>query len=196
MLARMLKHHAVGPSCALAGVALAAWPLSAAPAAELSSAASSRLPIAPVASVFHIKKSENKNQVHYAMQVDAACRPVGEQPLYGYWRDLERGPMAVSQLLEHEQPAYGLRSPRLVRRHTTGGLVRVSLRAFPARPLSIDVLRTASGCGARAIVTIAGQPAVLSSIYVDLGFLFSVNYARLAGVRVSDGQPVQEKIHD
>ena len=196
----MYRLHALGPTCALAGISLAAWPLSAAPTAELSAAAvdsaHARLPLAPVSSVFHIEKSENKNQVHYAVQVDAACRPLGEQPVYGYWRELERGPAAVSQLLEHEQPAYGLRAPRLVQRNDSGGLVRVSLRAFPDRPLAIELLRTPSGCGARALVTIASQPAMLSSIYVDLGFLFSVNYALLRGLRLTDGRALQEKIHD
>jgi len=196
----MFRLQALGPVCALASIALAAWPLSAAPAAELSSAvvdaAHAQLPIAPVTSVFHIEKSENKNQVHYAVQVDEACRPLGAQPVYGYWRELERGPAAVSQLLEHEQPAYGLRSPRQVQRAASGGLVRVSLRAFPDRPLDIELLRTARGCGARAILTIGGQPAMLSSIYVDIGFLFSVNYALLRGTRASDGRAVQEKIHE
>lgn len=196
----MPRHQALGPTCALAGISLAAWPLSAAPAAELGAAtldsSHTRLPAAPVSSVFHIEKSENKNQVHYAVQVDGACRPLGEQPVYGYWRDLERGPAAVSQLLEHEQPAYGLRAPRLVQRNDSGGLVRVSLRAFPDRPLAIELFRTQSGCGARALATIAGQPAMLSSIYVDIGFLFSVNYALLRGLRLADGRALQEKIHD
>ena len=196
------RPYALGPSCALAGIALAAWaasaarPLAAAPSTQPSSSVAARLPVAPVGSVFHIEKSENKNQVHYAVQVDAACRPQTTSPIYGYWRDLEHGPGAVSELLDHEQPAYGLRAPRLVQRNDSGGVIRVSLRAFPDRPLSIELFRTTTGCGARTLVTIRGQPAILSAIYVDIGFLFSVNYALLRGIRVSDGQPVQEKIHD
>lgn len=189
--------YALGPTCALAGISLAAWPLAAAPSTQPNtSGASVRLPVAPVGSIFHIEKSENKNQVHYAVQVDEACRPRTAQPVYGYWRDLEQGPKAVSELLEHEQPAYGLRAPRLVQRNDSGGIIRVTLRAFPDRPLSIELFRTTTGCGARTLVTIQGQPAVLSAIYVDIGFLFSVNYALLRGTRVSDGQAVQEKIHD
>src|SRR5690348_6852763 len=67
-----------------------------------------QLPSAPVSSVFYLAKSENKNQVHYAVRVDDRCRPVGAAPVYGYWRDLEVGPSATSRLLQHEQPAYGL----------------------------------------------------------------------------------------
>lgn len=187
------RSYALAPACALAGISLVTWPLAAAPTTQ---PAGVRLPVAAVGSVFHIEKSENKNQVHYAVQVDEACRPRTAKPVYAYWRELERGPTVVSDLLDHEQPAYGLRAPRLVQRNESGGLIRVSLRAFPERPLSIELFRTTTGCGARALVTIRGQPAVLSSIYVDIGFLFSVNYALLRGVRVSDGQPVQEKIHD
>jgi hypothetical protein len=163
----------------------------------LPAAAPVALPVASVQSLFFIAKSENKNQVHYAVVVDAACRPVGEHPVYGYWRDLEIGPRAVSKLLDHEQRAYGLSEPRYVRPLPDGGgQIRVALRGFPERPLVIQTFRQGSGCGARTEVMILGQPAILSSIYIDLGFLFSVNYALIRGVRIADGAAVQEKIHD
>lgn len=154
------------------------------------------LPVAPVQSIFFIAKSENKNQVHYAVQVDADCRPIGAHPVYGYWRDLEVGPRAVSKLLDHEQRAYGLSEPRYVRAGATGGQIRVALRALPERPLIIETFRSGKRCAARTRIVIAGQPALLESIYVDLGFLFSVNYILVRGVRVADGAAVSEKIHD
>jgi hypothetical protein len=175
--------------CCLCGVLLVAAHLAAA-------APGVTLPMAPVQSLFFVAKSENKNQVHYAVVVDAACRPVGERPVYGYWRDIEVGPRAVSPLLDHEQPAYGLGAPRYVRPNPNGGQIRVSLRGFPERPLIIDTFRQGSACAARTQTTIKGKPALLTSIYVDIGFLFSVNYAILRGVRMSDGAVVQEKIHD
>jgi hypothetical protein len=163
----------------------------------LSAAAPVALPAAPVQSIFFIAKSENKNQVHYAIQVDGACAPVGAKPVYGYWRDLEKGPRAVSKLLDHEQRAYGLSEPRYVRALPEGGgQIRIALRGFPERPLTIDIFRQGAACAARARTVIQGQPAVLTSIYVDIGFLFSVNYAMLRGVRIADGAAVQEKIHD
>jgi Domain of unknown function (DUF4833) len=156
-----------------------------------------KLPAQAVQSVFHIAKSENKNQVHYAVQVDADCRPTGKRPVYGFWRDLELGQRAVSSLLKHEQPAYGLGEPRFVRVHETGGgEVRVSLRGFPDRPLTVETFKVGKGCGARALTTIQGQVAMLTSIYVEIGFLCSVDYAIVRGLRVSDGSPVQEKVHD
>jgi hypothetical protein len=153
-------------------------------------------PAATVQSVFHIEKSENRNQVHYAVRVDAGCHPQGARPVFGYWRDFEVGPRATSVLLDREQVAYGLTPPRYVRSTPEGGQIRVSLRGFPARPLTIDTFRQGTLCAARAVTTIANEAAVLDSIYVKIGFLFSVDYAILRGLRLVDGSAVQEKMRD
>jgi hypothetical protein len=150
----------------------------------------------PVHSVFFIAKSENRNQVHYAVRVDARCRPIGTRPVYGYWRDYEDGPKATSRLLDHEQSAYGLTAPRWVRAAAEGGQIRIGLRGFPDRPLTIETFRTRAGCRARAHTTIARSHAVLRSIYVELGFLFSIDYVLLRGYRAADGRPLQEKVND
>jgi hypothetical protein len=173
-------------------LAVLAEPLEASP----SVAAKPELPLAPVQSLFHIAKSENKNQVHYAVKVDAACKPVGERPVYGYWRELERGPKVTSPLLDHEQRAYGVNEPRSIKRLASSAEILVSLRAFPERPLIIQVFQAESRCVARTVTQIQKQSALLQSIYIDLGFLFSVNYALLTGVRVQDGQRVQEKVNE
>lgn len=154
------------------------------------------LPVAQVQSIFFIAKSENKNQVHYAVNVDANCHPVGTHPVYGYWRELEVGPRAVSKLLDHEQRAYGLSEPRFVRATPSGGQIRVALRALPERPLIVETFHQGKSCAARTRVMIGGHEALLESIYVDLGFLFSVNYILVRGVRVADGVALSEKIHE
>ncbi len=175
----------------------AAVALSCAPAALAAEGAQPvRLPSAEVGSVFHIAKSENKNQVHYAVRVDAQCRPLGTHPVYGYWRDFEDGPRATSQLLSHEQPAYGLTEPRYVKRSEAGGEVRIGLRGFPDRPLLIMTFREGAACRARAFTSIAGKPALLQSIYVELGLLFSVDEVIVRGLRVADGKPVKEKVDE
>ncbi len=154
------------------------------------------LPLAPVQSIFHIAKSENRNQVHYAVHVDAACKPIGPQPIYGYWRDLERGPTATSPLLDHEQRAYGVNVPRSMRQLPGGTEIKISLRGFPERPLVVQVFRSAGRCVARTYTQIQMQPALLRSIYIDLGFLFSINYVIVRGARVLDGKPIEEKVND
>lgn len=181
--------------CALLVTALASADVGAASGAP-AAISSAALPLAAIQSIFQIEKSENRNQVHYAVNVDAACRPIGPKPVYGYWRDLERGPKAVSPLLDHEQRAYGLNDPRSIRANGGAYEIRLSLRGFPERPLVIQVFAQDGRCFARTVTTIQGQPALLRSIYVDLGFLFSVNYALVRGVRIRDGALVQEKVHD
>lgn len=160
------------------------------------SARALRLPSAPVSSVFHVEKSENKNQVHYAVRVDERCRPTGKAPVYAYWRDLEDGPKAVSPLLQHEQPAYGLTEPRATEVNESGGEIRIGMRGFPDRALRIVTFAEGGGCRARAYTPIEGAPAMLTSIYVELGFLFSVDYVLVRGLRVSDARPVKEKVDD
>jgi hypothetical protein len=154
-----------------------------------------RLPSSPINSVFHIAKSENKNQVHYAVSVDARCRPSGKTPVHGYWREYEEGPNVTDALRSHQQRAYGL-SARGVSLGEDRGDIRVSLRALPERQLRIETFRDGDRCRARAFTPIQGQPAVLTSIYVEIGFLYSIDYILLRGRRVSDGAPIQERIED
>lgn len=152
------------------------------------------LPTATTSSLFHIDKSENRNQVHYAAHVDDACRPLGGHPIYGYWRELERGPSIVSALLERERPAYGLAEPRRIERWPAGGRVQLSLRALPARPVTIELFRAGASCAARAFVAIQKQVAMLTSVYVDMGPLFSVDRVVVRGLRLVDGAAIAETL--
>jgi hypothetical protein len=150
----------------------------------------------PPGSVFHIAKSENRNQVHYGVRLDDECRPVGASPVYGYWRDFEVGPNARSELLDREQPAYGLTRPRFVEQKDEGGTVSIGLRGFPDRSIRIETFRDGNTCRARALTKIGGQVAVLHNIYVELGMLFSIDFVIVKGLRLPDGRPIQEKVDE
>ena len=150
-----------------------------------------QLPAAPVHAIFRIDKSENRNQVYYGARVDEACRPQGKSPVYAYWRMRERGPGVTEDLLDHEQQAYGIATQQLL----TRGSVRVQLRAWPKRVIKVEIFRAAKGCAARAFLDIQRTPAILQSIYIDIGFLFSLNYALIRGLRTSNASPIQEKLH-
>ena len=154
-----------------------------------------RLPTASVNSIFHIAKSENRNQVHYAITVDERCRPVGKAPVRGYWREYEEGPTVVDSLRKHQQRAYGVTEPRSVTLSDDGGDVRLAMRALPDRTLRIATFREGARCRARAYTPINDQPAMLTSIYVEIGFL-SVDYLIMRGIRVSDGAEIQERVED
>jgi hypothetical protein len=147
-----------------------------------------------VASVFFVAKSENRNQVHYGIAVDAACTPVGEAPVYAYWRMLERGPLAVEPLLAREIPAYGVAEQQVVSRDERGSRVRMALRAMPQRPITVEVSRRGSACTATAETMIGGSPASLASVFVQLRWPFGIAYLELAGRRDDDGRSLRERV--
>jgi len=133
----------------------------------------------PIDSVFFIEKSENRNQVHYGVRVDRNCAPIGDEPVYGYWRNLEEGKDARSPLLGIEQRGYGVSIMRSQARTTGGGSVQFSLRGLAGRRIVIDTFSTPQGCRAVAAARILDQVAELRSIYVKLGGLLNLQVDRL-----------------
>ncbi len=142
--------------------------------------------------VFFVAKSENRNQVHYCVHLDRACRPAGETPVFAYWRMFERGPLATEPLLGLEQPAYGV-AQRVVERNDLGGSVLVTLNALPKRPIVIESTAVGTTCTANARAAIGGVPATLASVFVQLRWPFGVDSLWLSG-RASDGHAVRERI--
>lgn len=146
-----------------------------------------------VRSAFFIARSQNKNQVHYAVHLDAACAPVGSEPAYGYWRMLEdRG--QIEPILSLETPAYGLARMQEVSRQVDGVRIRVRLRAFPDRPLQISVRRMERDCQAEATVAIAGVEARLHFIYVKLKWPLGIDFVLLRGSALLDDRVVEERL--
>ena len=149
---------------------------------------------ADVASVFVIAKSENKNQVAYAVLLDAQCAPRGSTPVLAYWQNREPGLPATEPLAAHEQGAYGIASQMVTARGASGGSVRVALRALPSRTITIETSRQGDRCVASATLPIAGTPARLTSVYAQLKWPFGVEYLMLNGSAITGGQAVREKI--
>jgi hypothetical protein len=158
--------------------------------ALLATAARGDLGARDVPTVFHIAKSENRNQVHYGVHLDAACAPAGAAPAFAYWRMLEHGPLATEPLLDREQGAYGFADQRVLE----GGRVVLRLRALPARSIVVQTGHEGDACSAVATTTIGGAPAVLDSVFVQLRWPFGVDHLVLAGHRTADGAAVQEKL--
>ncbi|WP_434299173.1 DUF4833 domain-containing protein [Corallococcus exiguus] len=158
--------------------------------ATLASAAGAPL---PSHSAFFLSRSENRNQVHYALSLDEACRPVGTRPVQVYWRMLERGPSEVEELLGVEQPVYGLEDSQPVEATAEGWRVRVSLNAFPSRPIDITTARVDGKCQVQAWTKLGNSVSQLEHVFVKTSWPFSVDFVRLDGVG-PDGQPVHELI--
>ncbi|MCE9670130.1 DUF4833 domain-containing protein [Myxococcus stipitatus] len=144
-------------------------------------------------SVFFLSRSENRNQVHYALRTDEACRPVGANPVQVYWRMLERGESEEEELLTVELPVYGLEDAQPVEATAEGWRVRVRLRAFPSRPIDITTALVDGQCRVQAWTKGGRGDFQLDHVFVKTSWPFSVDFVRLDGVG-QDGQPVHELI--
>jgi hypothetical protein len=147
-----------------------------------------------IASVFFVAKSENRNQVHYGLHLDAACAPVGVTPVYAYWRMLEKGPLATEPLLAREVGAYGFADQRVLQRDENAGRVSLTLRALPARPIVVASRLDGERCLASATTTIAGTPAWLTSVYAKISWPFGVDYLTVSGRALVDGRELRERV--
>ncbi len=139
-----------------------------------------------ISSALAIAKSNNKNQVHYAVQVDASCAPMSGAPVRAYWRMLEKSSDATESLSGSEERAFGIE-----RQDIDGDAVRVVLRGLHSRTFTIHTWRTSDGCAASTSTNIAGTPARIASVYVKLK-LFGVDYVQLTGYG-PDGAVVRER---
>jgi hypothetical protein len=140
--------------------------------------------------LFSISKSENRNQVRYAVRVDSECRPVGEAPVHAYWQNLEQGPTNTSPLLWMEQRAYGLSSQQI----ESADQVRVRLRALPERAIVVHTARSGNSCVAQAATTVAALPVSMYNVHARLRRIFGVESITLSGRRLDNGAIVQETL--
>jgi hypothetical protein len=143
-----------------------------------------------IASAFLVSKTENRNQVHYAVRVDVACRPTTSAPVHPYWVMLEKGPRVTEPLLEREQAAYGIH-----RQQVDGSSVRISIRALPSRDIVVQTWQAPDGqCLSAAVTTIAGVRARLFNVHVVIASLgLGIDSVVLTGWR-DDGVVVRERI--
>jgi hypothetical protein len=151
-------------------------------------------PKSRVLPIFSISKSENKNEVQYAVHLDERCQPAGAAPIFAYWRMLEKGPSVTEPLLPQELDAYGIASQAPTR---TGEnvAVRLVLRAVRGRPIVVEATRRASGeCEAVATVAISGKPAHLYDVYAKLKWPFGVEYLLLEGWSEDGTRVIREKL--
>jgi hypothetical protein len=142
--------------------------------------------------LFSISKSENKNEVAFAVRLDAACRPVGASPVYAYWRMLERSPVAVEPLLAIEEQAYGIASQRVAPLGDSGGAVRVALRALPNREIVVKARQEDGTCHAEARARIADTLARLFNVHARIAWPFGVDSLQITGWAENDGRVVRE----
>lgn len=148
-----------------------------------------------VESAFYVSKSENHNQVHYAVRLDAACHPDGARPVFGYWRRIRQGVRVDGPLDGLGTRYYGASDVQQVARTPEGGTVRMHVKALARLPIVITIVKREGRCVARATTTIAKGDALLHHAHLQLGrFGLTVRYIDLFGTRLSDGSAVKERI--
>lgn len=149
-----------------------------------------------VATAFFVSKSDDRNRVDYGVRLDADCAPVGDSPVFPYWREFENSPPVRTHSLGWlEYLAYGVSEQKLLRRGEGGAELAVKLKAV-ARDLVVETKRGADGrCQATVRCTIAGTSgAELSSAHVKLRRALSVEYIDLFGRDPSTGASLVERI--
>jgi hypothetical protein len=147
-------------------------------------------PPGEIATVFFVSKSQNRNEVHYALKVDEECRPSSSAPVRAYWLMREKGPGVVEPLLDKERRAYGIERQRV-----DGSTVRVALSALPAREIAVQTWRSPEGaCVSAATTAISGSRARLFNIHVIIDALGTgIESILLTGWK-DDGTVVRERI--
>jgi hypothetical protein len=137
---------------------------------------------------FIISKSENRNQVHYAVRVDDACMPVGATPVEPYWHMLEKSATSTELLLPRERRAYGI-----AKQEVRGARITLTLTAIADRPIVVTTSRDASGhCTASSVMSINGNSARLFNIHLAMS-PFGIDHLVVTGWD-GTGRVVRERV--
>lgn len=145
--------------------------------------------------LFTIGKSQNRNQVQYAIHLDERCVPSSSAPVFAYWHMLEVGPNRVAPLLTRELRAYGIANQHVTAQRPDSGQISLALRALPKRPILVKTLKGRDGsCRVLATLAIAGKPAQLFDVYVKLNWHLGVDYLLLRGWSMDRTQILSEKL--
>ena len=146
-----------------------------------------------VTELFSISKSENKNEGVYAVHLDERCAPVGETPVFAFWRMHEKGPASIEPLLAREEAAYGIASEHVLANGADGGSVDVALRALPKRHIVVKTQSQGKACRAWSALPIAGTDTYVYNIFVKLKTL-GVDYILLSGWSTDGSRVIHEKV--
>lgn len=111
--------------------------------------------------LFHIERSKNKNEVHYAVKLNGNCQFKGDEPIFGYWKSLEQGPNVIEDLSVFDQVAYGI-----VNQKVSGDKVTFNLKAIDSRVVTVSLVKKEKKCDVVAQMEISKKQAYLDKVYV------------------------------
>lgn len=131
----------------------------------------------------------------YGVRLDARCQPIGDEPVYFYWRRFEPGQRRFDNLHVLAQRAYGVESQAVRVREAGGSWIELRLRALSSRRILILVRPTEEGgCAAEARATIGGREARLEHVFVQLGGFTSIDHVRVVGRALEGEDRLVERI--
>lgn len=142
--------------------------------------------------LFVVGKSDDRNEVQYGIHLDASCTPIGEAPVYAYWRQLERGPDVTEDLNMLDRTVYGVREQRVLVRSAQESKVLMTIKATPTRGIAIFVRKRDGKCVPEVIATINGSASLLERVFVHVAGFLSVDWIEIRGQL--NGQPVVEHV--
>ena len=146
-----------------------------------------------IATVFFVNKSDDRNRVDYAINLDRHCVPRPDA-MFPYWHEFEPKER-THPLGAFEDSVYGVENQHLVTRSSHGAVYVVKLKRFD-RAITITTFRKPDGsCGSSARTRIAGvADAELLSAFARIGALLSIDYIELRGRDPRTGARLTERI--
>lgn len=144
--------------------------------------------------LFFIAKSDDRNRVDYGVRLDASCAPIGDAPLYAYWRRFEPGVPVLGDLNSMDSRVYAIENQQVRVREANGSWIEFRVRALPSRRLLALVQRVGDHCVGGVQTTIRAQEAVLHEAFIQLDGPMRVRDVLLRGEVRATGIPITERV--
>ena len=148
-----------------------------------------------VRTLFAIGKNIDRDEVQYGIHLDKDCVPIGNEPIYAYWRQIEQGPNVTEDLNALDRTVYGIKGQWVTKRSRSAdeeSKVLMTLRATSDRSIAVITRKRDGKCIADPIATINGGPARLERVFVHIAGFLSVDWIDIKGT--VSGKPVVEHV--
>lgn len=145
-----------------------------------------------IRTLFVIAKNIDRNEVQFGIHLDRSCQPVGDEPIYAYWRQFERGADVTEDLTFLDRTVYGIGSQKVLERTPDKSKVLMTIKAAPDRGVAIITKSQDGKCVAQSVALINGQPSDLERVFVHVAGFMSVDWVELRGRRA--GEAVVERV--
>ena len=145
-----------------------------------------------IRSLFVIGKNIDRDEVRYGIRLDKECVPIGSEPMYAYWQQLEQGPNVTEDLNFLDRTVYGIKTQKVVKRSPEESKVLMTLEATSERYVAVLVHRRDGKCVAESIAFINGTPSLLERVFVHVAGFLKVDWIEIRGLL--NGKPVVERV--